>query len=184
MSKPNLLYYFPTKKAIYVALLEDLLCDWLEPLAKIDPSGDPISELGRYIDAKLEMSRARPDASRLFANEVLHGATAIGEFLRGPLKQLVDDKAGVISRWIDNGRLAKVDPYHLMFMIWAVTQHYADFDVQIRAVLGDRDGPEAPPIQLARPTIARLFLEGLRPPLPSGDQLQSFKGSCPQFMSE
>ena len=43
------------------------------------------------------MSRTRPEASRLFANEILHGAPAIGDFLRGPLKALVDEKAAVID---------------------------------------------------------------------------------------
>ncbi len=160
MSKPNLLYYFASKQAIYVAALEDTLQEWLQPLADLEPGGDPIAEIGRYIDAKLEMSRSRPEASKLFANEILHGAPAIGGFLCGPLKALVDEKAAVISGWVASGRLNAVDPYHLIFMIWAVTQHYADFEVQIRAVLGGDGGhPDA----LAGATIARVFFDGLRP---------------------
>jgi TetR/AcrR family transcriptional regulator len=162
MSKPNLLYYFPSKEAIYVAVLEDTLEEWLQPLADIDPAGDPIEEIGRYIEAKLDMSRARPEASKLFANEILHGAPAIGDFLRGPMKALVDAKAAVIERWVAEGRLAAIDARHLIMMIWAVTQHYADFDVQVHAVLG-ADGRERHPAQLAGPTIARTFFDGLRP---------------------
>ena len=160
MSKPNLLYYFPGKEAIYRAVLEDTLEEWLRPLAELDAAGDPIAEIGRYIDAKLDMSRRRPEASRLFANEILHGAPAIGDFLRGPLKRLVDDKAAVISRWIAARRLAAVDPHHLIMMIWAVTQHYADFDVQVRAILG---GADPQPTKAAGPTLARIFFDGLRP---------------------
>ena len=163
MSKPNLLYYFPTKTAIYVALLQDLLEDWLRPLAELDPDGDPITEIGRYIDLKLNMSRGRPDASKLFANEILHGAPMIGEVLRGPMKALVDEKAAVISGWVDTGRIAPVDPHHLIFMIWAVTQHYADFDVQIRAVLGTDRGTGGDPVELGGATIAKVFFDGLRP---------------------
>ena len=162
MSKPNLLYYFPSKEAIYVAVLEDTLEEWLRPLAELDPAGDPIAEIGRYVEAKLEMSRTRPEASKLFANEILHGAPAITGFLRGPLKELVDEKAAVISGWIAEGRLAPVDPYHLIFMIWAVTQHYADFDVQVRAVLGTADGVQHP-AESAGPNVACLFFDGLRP---------------------
>lgn len=160
MSKPNLLYYFPSKEAIYVAVLEDTLAEWLQPLAELDPVGEPIAEIGRYIEAKLEMSRSRPEASKLFANEILHGAPAIGSFLRGPLKALVDEKAAVISGWVAAGRLAPVDPYHLIFMIWAVTQHYADFDVQVRAVLGGTELDD--PITAAQPTVLTLLLDGLR----------------------
>lgn len=161
MSKPNLLYYFPTKEAIYVGVLEDTLAEWLQPLAELDPNGDPIGEIGRYIEVKLGMSRDRPEASKLFANEILHGAPAIGAFLRGPLRDLVDDKAAVISGWIGSGRLAPVDPYHLIFTIWAVTQHYADFDVQVRAVLGD-DCTD--PIAAGEATVLSVFLNGLKPP--------------------
>ena len=161
MSKPNLLYYFAGKEAIYIAVLEDTLEEWLQPLANLDPEGDPIAEIGRYIEAKLAMSQRQPSASRLFANEILHGAPAIGSFLRGPLKGLVDEKAAVISGWIAEGRLAQVDPHHLIFMIWAVTQHYADFDVQVRAVLGTVNG--CLPVEDAAETVLSVFFRGLRP---------------------
>ncbi len=162
LSKPNLLYYFPSKDAFYLAVLEDTLEEWLRPLRDLDPAGDPIVEIGGYIAAKLEMSRTRPEASRLFANEILHGAPAIGEFLAGPLKALVDDKAAVIAAWIAEGRIRAIDPRHLIMMIWAVTQHYADFNVQVEAVLGD-DAAPARRFKEARATVIAVVLEGLRP---------------------
>ena len=161
LSKPNLLYYFPNKQAIYVAVLEDTLQFWLEPLAALDPDGEPLEELGRYIATKLDMSRRRPAASRLFANEILHGAPAIGAFLRGPLKALVDKEAAIISGWIAAGQLAPVDPRHLIMMIWAVTQHYADFDVQVQAVLGPAAARRR--FETAQKTVCAALLEGLRP---------------------
>jgi TetR/AcrR family transcriptional regulator len=163
MSKPNLLYYFRSKEAIYVAVLEDTLEAWLTPLAEMDPAGDPIAEIGRYIDAKLALSRGSPEASKLFANEVLHGAPAIGDFLRGPLKDLVDEKAAVIEGWIAAGKIAPVDPRHLIMMIWAVTQHYADFDTQVRAVLDGAALGGTHPADQAADTVRRIFFEGLRP---------------------
>jgi TetR/AcrR family transcriptional regulator len=163
MSKPNLIYYFASKEDLYVRLLEDTLDQWLAPLAGLDPDGDPVDEIGRYITAKIALSRAHPKASRLFANEMLHGAPAIGGFLQGTLKSLVEDKAAVIRQWVENGALAPVDPVHLIFMIWAVTQHYADFDVQVRAVLGpDKTGDDGH-FDDAQAAILTVFLEGLRP---------------------
>ena len=159
LSKPNLLYYFRRKEDIYVALLEHTLSDWLQPLRALDAAGDPITELSRYIRAKVRMSRDNPKASRLFANEILHGAPAIGAFLKGPLKQLVDDKAAIIAGWIAQGRLTAVDPRHLIFAIWATTQHYADFAVQVSAVSGDPPGLMA----TAEDTLITLLVDGLRP---------------------
>ena len=159
LSKPNLLYYFRRKEDIYTAVLERTVADWLEPLRAIDPGGDPITELSRYVSAKLRLSRERPEASRLFANEVLHGAGAIAKFLHGPLKDLVDEKAQVIATWMRAGRLARVDPHHLIFAVWATTQHYADFDAQVRAVLGDRRDH----MKEAELTLLALLTDGLRP---------------------
>jgi TetR/AcrR family transcriptional regulator len=159
LSKPNLLYYFRRKEDIYRAVLERTLADWLAPLRALDAAGDPADELTRYISAKMRLSRERPEASRLFANEILHGAPVIGAFLRGPLRELVDAEAAVIRAWIATGRLALVDPYHLIFSIWATTQHYADFDVQVRAVLGGSGEHMA----AAERSLLALFMNGLRP---------------------
>jgi len=135
MSKPNLHYYFKRKSDLYYTVLERILAIWLEPLEDLDPTADPRTELEGYIRLKLLASRDHPSASRLFANEMLRGAPVLEPYLRTELRTLVDRKAHVIRRWISEGRLNKVDPYHLIFLIWAATQHYADFAVQVNAVL-------------------------------------------------
>ena len=140
MSKPNLLYYFRTKEGMHRALIDRVLENWLEPLKAFDAEGDPEEEIRSYIRRKLEMARDFPRESRLFANEILQGAPHIEDMLKGQLKDLVDEKAEVIRSWVRAGKVRECDPYHLIFSIWALTQHYADFDVQVRAVLGpDRD---------------------------------------------
>lgn len=136
LSKPNVLYYFASKEAIYTALLSRLLETWLDPLRAIDPNGEPVEEILGYVMRKLQMSREYPRESRLFANEIVQGAPRILDQIEGPLKALVDGKAAVLRNWSDTGRLADIDPYHLIFSIWATTQHYADFSVQIRGILG------------------------------------------------
>ena len=88
-----------------------------------------------YVERKLEMARDFPQESRLFANEILQGAPRIFHALHGPLKKLTDEKVALINSWADDGKINSVDPYHLIFSIWAITQHYADFDVQILAVM-------------------------------------------------
>lgn len=162
MSKPNLVYYFSSKEEIYRAVLNHTLEDWLEPLKALDPAGEPLEEIRAYLHRKLAMSRSRPLESRLFANEVLQGAPRIGPILKGPLRKLVSDKVGVVQGWIDAGRLAPHNPYHLIFSIWATTQHYADFDVQVRAVLGE-EVDEDTRFADAETFLERVFLRGLRP---------------------
>ena len=139
LSKPNLLYYFRSKDAIYTALLAKLLETWLEPLREINAEGDPVQELLGYANRKLDMSQHYPRESRLFANEIIQGAPRIADVLQGELRGLVDEISQVINDWVAAGRIKSVDPRHLIFSIWALTQHYADFDVQVRAILGDVD---------------------------------------------
>jgi TetR/AcrR family transcriptional regulator len=139
LSKPNILYYFEGKEDIHVTLLNQLMDAWLDPLRHIDPEGEPLEEILRYVHRKLEMSREFPRESRLFANEVLQGAPRMGPHLQTGLKALVDDSALLIEGWIAAGRLAPVDPRHLIFSIWATTQHYADFDAQVQVLMEDRD---------------------------------------------
>jgi TetR/AcrR family transcriptional regulator len=159
LSKPNLLYYFPSKESIHVNLLSQLMETWLNPLKDMDPDGDPVAELLRYVTRKLEMSRDYPRESRLFANEIVQGAPRMLPALHADLKPLVDEKCAVIFAWIAEGKIAPIDPHHLIFSIWALTQHYADFDVQIEAVLGaDRD-----PILEAQGFLTALFKKLLTP---------------------
>ena len=160
LSKPNLLYYFTSKEAIHMALLSGLLVTWLDPLRAMDPQGDPVTELLGYVRRKLELSRDFPRESRLFANEMLQGAPRIREAIDGELRGLVQEKAAVLQGWMDKGRIARVHPVHLIFSIWALTQHYADFDVQVRAVLG----PEEPdPFPEAGRFLEVLFRRLLEP---------------------
>ncbi len=138
LSKPNILYYFDGKEAIHAELLNRLLTTWLEPLKHLGDSDAPVDEICAYVARKLAMSRDYPRESRLFANEIIQGAPRILIELEGQLKTLTDDKAALIQSWSDTGKINPIDPYHLIFSIWATTQHYADFDVQVRAVLSDK----------------------------------------------
>ena len=139
LSKPNILYYFSGKEEIHVTLLNALMDTWLDPLREIDPDGDPLEELLQYVHRKLEMSREYPRESRLFANEIIHGAPRMGPDLETVLKPLLEDSAAMIDGWVDEGRIAPVDPRHLIFSIWATTQHYADFDAQLQVLMEGRD---------------------------------------------
>ena len=160
LSKPNVLYYFSSKEAIYTQLLSTLLDTWLDPLREINPEGDPIEEIVDYVMRKLQMSRDFPRESRLFANEIVQGAPRILDQIEGPLRELVDDVAGVMTNWMSQGQLARINPHHLIFSIWATTQHYADFDVQIRGILKPEGGAH---MDDAAEFLAQLYRRSLAP---------------------
>ena len=136
VSKSNLLYYFANKEELYVCVLRDLLDEWLAPLREFSAEQDPQQVIADYIRRKLVVSRDSPDASRLFCLEIIQGAPLLLDELDRELHELVVEKSAVIQAWVDAGRLAPVDPTHLLFMLWATTQHYADFAVQVQALTG------------------------------------------------
>lgn len=136
LSKPNLLYYFRTKADLYLAVLRRTLDMWLVPLAEMDTQSDPVAALTGYVTRKLEYARDYPEASRLFAMEVMRGAPILNAVLENDLKRLVASRSALLMRWMEAGHLPRRDPVHLLFMIWATTQHYADFSTQVQALTG------------------------------------------------
>lgn len=157
--KANLHYYFKTKTDLYRQVLQAILDLWLGTGDQIKPDSDPAEALSHYIAAKIELARERPLASRVFANEIIHGAPQIGDFLQGELRDWVDRKSVVIDGWIAAGKMKRVDPRHLFFMIWANTQTYADFAVQIAAVL-DKDSLTPEDFSAATRQVTDVVLGG------------------------
>ena len=159
LSKPNILYYFGGKEDIHVTLLSRLMETWLDPLKDMNPNGDPITELLGYVNRKLDMALELPRESRLFANEILQGAPRMGPHLIADLKPLFDARTDVIARWMEQGKIAKSDPAHLIFAIWATTQHYADFAAQTEVLLTDQARREGG----AHDFLSQLFSKLLTP---------------------
>ncbi|WUR14402.1 TetR/AcrR family transcriptional regulator [[Empedobacter] haloabium] len=156
LSKQNLMYYFPTKQALYQRVLDDVLDEWLERMAHLADAGQPADVLRAYIQAKLKFSREQPYASRVYAMEVIGGAKLYGEQIRDRVVPVLRRDIEVFEGWIAAGRIAPVNATHLLFAIWAMTQSYADFAPQMALVLDRRltrkDYDEA------EQTIARMVL--------------------------
>ena len=159
LPKANLHYYFGSKDVLYRAVLARILNDWLVPTHGITARAEPRAALEQYIRAKMDLSAQRPDGSKVFANELLHGAPVVKGLLATELSQLVREKAAVVQAWMDAGRMAPVDPVHLFFSIWAMTQTYADFDVQVCAVL-DREALTPQDHDRATEHVVSLVLRG------------------------
>lgn len=171
LSKQNLLYYFPTKQALYKRVLDDVLDDWLARMSTLAQAGDvsadvsadaPADLLRAYVQAKLRFSREQPYASRVYAMEVIGGAKLYGEQIRERVVPVLKRDIDVFERWIAAGRLAPVNATHLLFAIWAMTQSYADFAAQMALVL-DRGQLLEQDFDDAEETIVRLVLAAVQP---------------------
>ncbi|MGJ8528423.1 TetR family transcriptional regulator C-terminal domain-containing protein [Maritalea sp.] len=132
--KANLHYYFPTKEALYSQVVQNIFDIWLDAADSFEQNMEPADALASYIDKKMEISRQHPNGSKVWANEVMHGAPIIQDYLETTLKEWTLSREVVIQSWIDKGLIDKVNPKHLLYMIWATTQHYADFVHQVETL--------------------------------------------------
>lgn len=158
LSKPNILYYFDGKEDIHVTLLSKLMEAWLDPMVALKADGDPAEEILGYVQRKLDMARDLPRESRLFAGEILQGAPRMGPHLESELRPLFDEKCALIQGWIDAGHLPPLDPQHLIFSIWSATQHYADFEAQVKVLIA----PDIDPHKRASDHLRSMFGKMLR----------------------
>lgn len=158
--KANLHYYFRTKQDLYSAVLVEIVESWLDALEELEVDSDPAEALADYIARKMQAAQTSPVPSRLWAIELIGGARHVQPFLKGRLRKLVEEKSIVIETWIAEGKIVRVDPAHLFFMIWATTQTYADFAAQMEAVLGKKS-LDAATFKDATETVTRVILGGL-----------------------
>lgn len=158
LPKANLHYYFASKEKLYRRVVERIFTIWLEA-ADFEASASPEVALGRYIARKMELSRQHRYGSKVWANEVMHGAPIIQDYLETSLRDWTASRVAVIRAWIAEGRMRAVDPRWLLYMIWATTQHYADFAHQIETLnggpLSDRQWAEA------TETVRAIILRGI-----------------------
>lgn len=157
VSKTNLIYYFRSKDSLYEAVLLGVLTAWLDPLSRLNVDDSPDIAIRQYVRHKIAFSRDNPAASRLFCFEMLQGAPILKVALRTVLRPIVEEKVAVIRQWIVNGALAAADPHQLIFSLWATTQHFADFAVQVEA-LTDRNLHDPEFFEASVDHVTSLFL--------------------------
>ena len=160
LPKANLHYYFPTKLALYREVIERIFAIWLEAADSFDTSASPREALTRYIRKKMEISRAHPCGSKVWANEVIQGAPIIQDYLQTTLGAWTDSRIEVINRWIAEGQIDPVNPRHLLYMIWATTQHYADFQHQVVTLNGGKRLDDAQ-WDAATQSVTEIILKGI-----------------------
>jgi TetR/AcrR family transcriptional regulator len=134
LPKANLHYYFATKEDLYRRVVQQIFEIWLDAASSFDNAPGPVEGIGAYIDAKMDISRTHPHGSKVWASEVMHGAPVIQDYLETTLRDWTDGRIAVIQRWIDEGKMQPINPRHLLYMLWATTQHYADFGHQIQTL--------------------------------------------------
>ena len=160
LPRSNLHYYFSTKDELYREVLVNLLDTWGLEGACFEKFDDPRVVLTSYIMEKMNHSRTRPHGSKLWANEIMRGAPLFQDMLDEHMAKGAKLMELKIRQWVDEKRINPVEPSALLYMIWASTQHYADFDYQVCALNGHQPLSDQQFYQ-ATQTITAVILRGV-----------------------
>jgi TetR/AcrR family transcriptional regulator len=160
LPKANIHYYFNNKLELYAAVLSGIIELWDGTLNELQPEDDPAQVLPAYIAAKMRFSREFPLASRIFAIEIINGAPNLVGYFNDEYREWFKGRTAVFHAWMEQGKIAVVDPAHLIYLLWSSTQHYADFACQIHASLGKQSLTEAD-YDAATRTLTQIVLRGI-----------------------
>ena len=160
LPKANLHYYFATKEDLYRKVVQQIFEVWLDAASSFDNAPGPVEGIGAYIDAKMDISRTHPHGSKVWASEVMHGAPVIQDYLETTLRDWTNGRIAVVQRWIDEGKMKPINPRHLLYLLWATTQHYADFGHQIQTLNDGRPLSEAQ-WKEAKASVKDMVLRGI-----------------------
>ncbi|MFQ0815239.1 TetR family transcriptional regulator [Brucella anthropi] len=156
LTKPQLHYYISSKEELYEDIIVFILDEWEKIFLDANTEDDPARVIRHYIRAKLDYSQKNPKASRLFTTEIANGAPYLSRHWKKHVSA-THNAVKLIQSWVDDGRIKPVDPLLFQMHIWAVTQHYADFEAQVRSMMDV--GPEEPlDIERIEREVATLFL--------------------------
>lgn len=159
IARANIHYYFKDKTDLYQQLLSSIIAVWNNDYDTLTADKEPKQVLSDYIRAKVMHAKNDPDASRIFASELIHGAPVLNEYLHSDFKIWLQSKVNVIETWIKQGLIDNVNPHHLLFLIWSSTQHYADFNVQVVAAL-DKEAMSDDDFDAVVSSLTKIILKG------------------------
>ncbi|RDL43701.1 TetR/AcrR family transcriptional regulator [Marinomonas piezotolerans] len=143
LPKANIHYYYRSKKDLLEAVLEQIMQAWLESVSRFNSEDGPKVNLTRYISEKMDQSRLRPNASKVFAMALIGEEPFVLDFLRQYFVEELKKEQAIIASWVEAGLMKPVPVEHLFISMWALTQTYADFGAQVKILLDKEELAEA-----------------------------------------
>tara|TARA_R110002073_G_scaffold187526_2_gene346238 strand:- start:1478 stop:2170 length:693 start_codon:yes stop_codon:yes gene_type:complete len=165
LAKANIHYYFNSKENLYLTVLDNIIHLWNDYFDEVKADDDPAEVLDNFIRKKVELAYKYPKSSRMFAMEIIQGAPHLQDYIRTEMRAWVRTKASALEQWMDQGKMKRVDPVYLIFLIWSSTQHYADFETQVLTIM-NRAEYEREMIDQIADFLSNMILTGcgLTPP--------------------
>ncbi len=137
--RPSLLHHFPSKEALYRAVVMQSFADWFAlvdaAVAGTDKQGWP--QVERILRAAFQFFEEHPDFVRLARREAIDGGPILSEELGLLLRPLFDRGANFLTREMNAGRLRHYDPRQLLLMGYGAILSYLSDAPLISSLLDD-----------------------------------------------
>ena len=161
--RPSLLHHFPSKDALYRAVLMHSFSDWsalVEEAVTGPREGWP--QVERVFAAGFRFFEGHPEFVRLVRREAIEGGPILREELGAALRPLFDRAAGFFEREMDAGRLRRYDTRQLLLTAYgAILSYFSDAPLITALIDGDPLGREA--LEQRRRHLVELFRNALEP---------------------
>ena len=137
--RPSLLHHFPSKEALYKAVVMQSFTDWVAlvevAVAGTDKQGWP--QVERVLRAAFQFFEEHPEFVRLARREAIEGGPILSEELGVVLRPLFLRGANFLTREMDAGRLRHYEPRQMLLTGYGAILSYLSDAALISSLLDD-----------------------------------------------
>jgi TetR/AcrR family transcriptional regulator len=162
--RPSLLHHFPSKAALYHAVVLDSFADWValveEAVAPKDRQGWP--QVERVLRAAFQFFEEHPEFVRLARREALDGGPILTEELGVALRPLFERSTAFLEREMEVGRLRHYDARQLLLTGYGAILSYLS-DAPLISSLVDDDPLSPVALKERREHVIDVLRNALEP---------------------
>jgi TetR/AcrR family transcriptional regulator len=136
VNQATLVYYFPSKRALYEACLDEVARDLASIFVEGTRAADGRSAAERIVAALLERFARRPELGRLIRQATLQGGSEFERAFVRPLRPWFRRGVRALERAMDEGIIERQDAEELVLFLYGAILTYLSEDPLVTGLTG------------------------------------------------